>query len=84
MGPSLNMHRVAAIFRKGMSPEMDNYSGFYDNDYLKSTGLAHYLKGMQVVELFIAGLAGDFCVFFTANDALLEEFSNGYYSGCNA
>ena len=72
--PGLDMNRVAAIFRKGMSPEIDSYSGFYDNGHLRSTGLAHYLKGMQVAEVFIAGLAGDFCVFFTAKDARLEGF----------
>src|SRR5687768_2867748 len=72
--PALNMNSVAAIFRKGMSPEIDSYSGFYDNGHLKTTGLANYLIGMQVKEVFIAGLAGDFCVFFTAKDALLEGF----------
>ena len=71
---ALNMNMVAAIFRKGMSPEIDSYSGFYDNGHQRSTGLSDYLRGMQVSEVFIAGLAGDFCVYFTAKDALLEGF----------
>jgi len=70
----LEMNQVAAVFRKGMSREIDSYSGFYDNGHLKSTGLANYLQGMQVSEVYITGLAGDYCVYFTAKDALSEGF----------
>ncbi|MBF9255348.1 bifunctional nicotinamidase/pyrazinamidase [Pontibacter sp. 172403-2] len=71
---SLHMNKVEAIFRKGMNPEIDSYSGFYDNGHLKSTGLADYLRGRQVQQVYIAGLAGDYCVYFSAKDALLEGF----------
>ena len=62
------------MFRKGTNPEVDSYSGFYDNGHLKSTALADYLRGKQVEEVYLAGLAGDFCVYFSAKDALQEGF----------
>ncbi len=71
---ALDMERVEAIFRKGMNPEIDSYSGFYDNGHLKSTGLTDYLRGRQVQQVYVAGLAGDYCVYFTAKDALQEGF----------
>jgi len=71
----LNMNKVEAIFRKGTNVEIDSYSGFYDNGHFKTTGLADYLRGKQVTEVFLAGLAGDYCVYFTANDALQEGFT---------
>jgi nicotinamidase/pyrazinamidase len=70
----LSMQRVEAIFRKGMNPEIDSYSGFYDNGHQKSTGLADYLRGKKVTEVYLAGLAGDYCVYYSAKDALLEGF----------
>lgn len=71
----LNINRVEAIFRKGMDPEVDSYSGFYDNGHRKSTGLAGYLREKKVDEVYLTGLAGDFCVFFSAIDSLNEGFS---------
>ena len=75
---SLNMDRVEAIFRKGMNPEIDSYSGFFDNGHLKSTGLADYLKARKIKEVYLVGLAGDYCVFFSAKDALKEGFQTYY------
>lgn len=72
--PALNMRAVEAIFRKGMDPEIDSYSGFYDNGARKSTGLAGYLRERRVHKVFVCGLAGDYCVAFTAKDALRENF----------
>jgi nicotinamidase/pyrazinamidase len=71
----VDVKRMEAIFRKGMNPEIDSYSGFYDNGYLKSTGLADYLRGKQVREVYVAGLAADYCVYFSAKDALKEGFA---------
>jgi nicotinamidase/pyrazinamidase len=71
---NLVMNKVEAIFRKGMDPEIDSYSGFYDNGYKKSTGLAGYLREHKVKKVFVCGLAGDYCVFYTAKDALKENF----------
>ncbi|WP_181306321.1 bifunctional nicotinamidase/pyrazinamidase [Rufibacter sp. XAAS-G3-1] len=72
--PQLEMNRVEAIFRKGTDPQIDSYSGFYDNGHLKSTALAEYLKGKDVTDVYLVGLAADFCVAFTALDALQEGF----------
>jgi len=62
-------NKVAAIFRKGMNVEVDSYSGFYDNNKLSNTGLLGYLNDKNISELYICGLAAEFCVFFTAKDA---------------
>lgn len=72
---ALNWNRVEAIFRKGTHPLLDSYSGFYDNGHRKATGLTHYLRGKGVTEVYLAGLAGDYCVYFTAKDALEEGFA---------
>jgi nicotinamidase/pyrazinamidase len=70
----LNLTRIEAIFRKGMDPDIDSYSGFYDNGYRKSTGLAGYLRERKVRKVYIAGLASDYCVFYTAKDSIKENF----------
>lgn len=72
----LKLDKIEAIFRKGTNPEIDSYSGFYDNAHLKSTGLSGYLKEKGVTELYLAGLAGDFCVAFSVKDALAEGFTS--------
>lgn len=61
--------KVATIFRKGMNVEVDSYSGFYDNDHQYSTGLLGFLKDKRVTELYVCGLAAEFCVYFSAKDA---------------
>jgi nicotinamidase/pyrazinamidase len=70
----LHMNKVEAIFRKGTDVEIDSYSCFYDNGHLKSTGLADYLRGKQVTQVYLAGLAGDYCVYFSALDSITEGF----------
>lgn len=72
--PSLDMRPVEAIFRKGTDPEIDSYSGFFDNGHRKSTGLADYLRGKEITSVYLAGLAGDICVWFTALDAAEAGF----------
>lgn len=71
----LDMHRVEAIFRKGMNRELDSYSGFFDNGHRKATGLAGYLKARGVSAVYVCGLAGDYCVFYSAKDAIGEGFA---------
>ncbi len=66
--------RIEAIFRKGMEKGIDSYSGFYDNGHKKSTGLADYLRGRNVDDLHVVGLAGDVCVNYTILDAVKEGF----------
>jgi nicotinamidase/pyrazinamidase len=65
----LEMNRVEAIFRKGTDPQIDSYSGFFDNGHRKSTGLGDYLRGRGASEVHVMGLAADYCVKFTALDA---------------
>lgn len=71
---NLDMNRVEAIFRKGMDKDIDSYSGFFDNGYRKTTGLAGYLRERKVQKVFVCGLAADYCVAFTAKDSLKENF----------
>lgn len=61
---------VEAIFRKGMDPYIDSYSGFFDNNKSRDTGLGAYLRGRGINRVEVCGLAADFCVFYTAMDAL--------------
>lgn len=74
LSDKLSEHRIEAIFRKGTQADIDSYSAFFDNGHLKSTGLSDYLKGKLVDRLYIVGLAGDFCVYYTAKDAISEGF----------
>jgi nicotinamidase/pyrazinamidase len=66
----LSTKSIEAIFRKGMDKNIDSYSGFFDNGKRKATGMSAYLKGRGVTAVFVTGLAGDYCVNFTAKDAL--------------
>lgn len=72
--PDLDMSRVAKVFRKGTDPRIDSYSAFYDNGHRKATGLADWLRERGVDTVYIAGLAEDVCVFYTAMDAVREGF----------
>ena len=60
---------AALIVRKGFRREIDSYSAFYENDHTTPTGLAGYLKERGLARVFLAGLAFDFCVRFSAEDA---------------
>jgi nicotinamidase/pyrazinamidase len=72
----LESDRIAAIFRKGMDPEVDSYSGFYDNNHKLSTGLTGYLKEKGVSEVHFCGLAADICVYYTILDSISEGFKS--------
>ena len=72
--PGLDTRRVARVFPKGMDPRVDSYSGLFDNGRRSSTGLAGWLKEQGARELWVCGLATDFCVKFTALDAVAEGF----------
>lgn len=73
--PGLEQNRIEAFIRKGMDRGIDSYSAFYDNAYLKTTGLAGYLREKGAQELYFGGLAADICVYFTVKDAVEEGFS---------
>ncbi len=65
----LDVAGITHIVRKGLDKMVDSYSGFFDNDHRKATGLGDYLKGQGIDELAIMGLATDYCVKFTALDS---------------
>lgn len=68
--PSLDMRRVDLVIRKGFRSGIDSYSGFRENDRKTKTGLHGYLQERGIRRLFLVGLARDFCVQYTAMDAL--------------
>jgi nicotinamidase/pyrazinamidase len=68
--PDLNVDAIDYIQQKGENPAVDSYSAFRDNDQAALTGLAGYLRAQQVSELDVCGLATDYCVKFSALDAV--------------
>ncbi|MBA3540603.1 MAG: bifunctional nicotinamidase/pyrazinamidase, partial [Deltaproteobacteria bacterium] len=62
--------RITHVVRKGTDPEIDSYSAFFDNGKRKATGLGDWLRAHDVTELYVLGLATDYCVKFTVLDAL--------------
>lgn len=65
----LDTDMTSLTIRKGMNPDLDSYSAFYENDRTTSTGLAGYLRERGVERVFLAGLAFDYCVGYSALDA---------------
>lgn len=59
-----------------MDSNIDSYSGFFDNGKRKATGMGDYLKGRGVTTIYVTGLAGDYCVNFTALDGLELGFES--------
>ena len=72
--PALDATRLARVFRKGIDRKIDSYSAFFDNAKRRSTGLADYLRQQSVDDIFICGLATDYCVRFSALDAVELSF----------
>lgn len=62
------------IIRKGFRREVDSYSAFFENDHVTPTGLAGYLRERGLTRVFLAGLAFDFCVRYSAEDAMRQGF----------
>jgi nicotinamidase/pyrazinamidase len=67
--PALDTTRAALIVRKGMQAAIDSYSAFFENDRLTPTGLHGFLRERGVTEVTLAGLALDYCVAYSAEDA---------------
>ena len=72
--PDLNTLNTQLIIRKGFRPHIDSYSAFYENDAETTTGLTGFLKFQSVNELYVAGLAADFCVKWSVLDGIKEGF----------
>ncbi len=71
---ALDVARIDVVVHKGTDPAIDSYSGFFDNGHLKDTGLAALLRGRGVTEIWLVGLATDYCVKFTALDGIDAGF----------
>lgn len=65
----LNIPHAELVLRKGYHRDIDSYSAFFDNDRKTPTGLAAYLRERGFTRVFVAGLAFDFCVRYSAEDA---------------
>ena len=72
--PDLALTRAELVIRKGFDPAIDSYSAFQENDRKTPTGLAGYLRERGFERLFMAGLATDFCVHFSAVDGARAGF----------
>lgn len=71
----LNLSKIDKIFQKGTDREIDSYSAFFDNGRKKATGLSTYLGSRMIDEVYVMGLATDYCVKFTAMDSLHLGFN---------
>ena len=70
----LKTDRINHVFQKGTDPEIDSYSGFYDNGHRKATGLGDFLIKKGIAGVYVVGLATDYCVKYTALDAVRLGF----------
>ncbi|MDQ3370867.1 MAG: bifunctional nicotinamidase/pyrazinamidase [Myxococcota bacterium] len=65
----IDKRKISAVFRKGLDPYIDSYSGFHDNGHRKATGLGDWLAEKKITRLWVMGLATDYCVKYTVLDA---------------
>ncbi len=72
---ALDIPHAELILRKGYHPQIDSYSAFLENDHQTPTGLAGYLRERGLTRVHIAGLALDFCVRYSAEDAYRSGFN---------
>lgn len=73
--PDLEWTRAELVIRKGFRQAIDSYSAFFENDHTTPTGLSGYLKERGVADVVLCGLATDFCVGFSALDAMQCGFA---------
>lgn len=79
----LNTEKIKKVFHKGIDKKIDSYSAFFDNAHKRSTGLSDYLYEQNINEIYIMGLATDYCVKYTALDAIhLGLITNVIIDGC--
>jgi nicotinamidase/pyrazinamidase len=72
--PELALSHLELVIRKGFRPHIDSYSALYENDHKTPTGLAGYLRERGIKRVFACGLALDFCVRYSAEDAKRQGF----------
>lgn len=75
LAPALNQKALTHVIHKGLTQERDSYSAFFDNDHRHSTGLNELLRNLGVTHVTLCGLALDYCVAWTARDALALGFA---------
>lgn len=73
--PDLDTSKVKKIFHKGVEQGIDSYSAFFDNEHLRSTGLGDYLHQQGITDIYIIGLATDYCVKYSTLDSLHLGFN---------
>jgi len=71
----LDLSKINAVIKKGENPNIDSYSGFYDNDTVNKTGLEDLLLKENIRAIDVVGLALDYCVRYTAEDAVRLGFT---------
>jgi nicotinamidase/pyrazinamidase len=74
LAPALDQARITRVFPKGTDVGVDSYSGLFDNGRRKSTGLGEWLREQGVTDVYVCGLATDYCVKHTALDAVQMDF----------
>ncbi|WP_331373231.1 bifunctional nicotinamidase/pyrazinamidase [Sinorhizobium chiapasense] len=79
--PDLEWTTAELVVRKGFRTEIDSYSAFFENDHRTPTGLAGYLRERGISKVSLCGLATDFCVAFSALDAVAQGFSTSVVLG---
>ena len=78
LAAGLSRERIIKVFPKGTDPGIDSYSGLFDNGHRKSTGLGEWLEAKDITDVFVCGLATDYCVKFTALDAAQVGFKTHF------
>lgn len=68
--PGLKTDRFVQIFHKGSDHTIDSYSAFFDNEHRRATGLGDFLKHEGVTDVYLLGIATDYCIKYSAIDAL--------------
>jgi nicotinamidase/pyrazinamidase len=83
--PELRWTKAELILRKGFRRQIDSYSAFYENDRTTPTGLAGYLRERGLTKIALVGLATDYCVSYSALDAVTHGFDTSVLmDGCRA
>lgn len=73
--PELKTDHIVKTFHKGSDPNIDSYSAFFDNEQRRATGLGDYLKSQNVTDVYLLGIATDYCIKYSAIDALHLGFN---------
>ena len=82
---NLDTDRASAVIRKGSNPLIDSYSAFFENDRRTATGLDGYFKTLGIEKIYLVGLATDFCVNYSAQDAAKLGYKVSVFEGmCRA